>query len=317
MNFDTKVSIIIPVFNAVSFLKDTVDSVVNQTYKNIEIIIIDDASEDGSLQLANTFLDSRIKVIENPRKGACAARNYGFQLATGTYIQYLDSDDILSLDKIEKQLVLSKNFGNDTLFSCKWMPFVSDIKMAEQNRQLINKDYINPYSWLNDTWKGFGMGQTSIWLTHKQLIEKSGGWDETLKLNQDGEFFSRVILEAQQIKFSEEAIVFYRKGNPNSVSQLNSRSKEKALSLLKSYISYKNSAIKYCKLDELKKGLGNNFLTFIDQYYNDFPELSTQAEDEFYTLGFAKMWPVGGGKFKKMASLIGFKNALKLRKLLN
>jgi len=316
INSTLKVSIIIPAFNAASYVEDTVNSVLNQTYKNIEIIIIDDYSTDNTWSVL-TDLEERnlslIKVFKNYGKGACAARNYGYELSSGDYIQYLDADDLLHPSKIETQIKLFKEFGNDIVCSGLWGRFYDLPKDVKWEHQNINKDYDKPIEWLVDCWNGNGMGQTSIWLSHRSLIEKSGKWNEKLSLNQDGEFFSRVLMNADAIKFSEESKVYYRSGNSQSISQQNTQTIKKATSLLLSYELYQKNCKKFLKLEIVKKGLAQNYLSFIYQFYPLFPDLQKKAEANFYNLGYKKMWPVGGESFKKIAKVIGLKNALRLR----
>lgn len=100
-----KVSVIIPMYNSSKHIKECIDSVINQTYRNIEIIVVDDASSDNSVQIIKSIKDSRIKMIELKQNGGAAiARNNGIEKATGDYICFLDSDDYWKLDKIEKQV---------------------------------------------------------------------------------------------------------------------------------------------------------------------------------------------------------------------
>jgi glycosyltransferase involved in cell wall biosynthesis len=102
-----KVSIIIPCFNSIHFIEESITSAIMQTYKNIEIIVVDDCSTDGSLNLIKhlALKDTRIKVISTPiNSGASAARNIALKHAKGLWISVLDSDDIYCLDKIEKQV---------------------------------------------------------------------------------------------------------------------------------------------------------------------------------------------------------------------
>lgn len=319
-NANIKVSIVVPAYNAAPYVEETVASVLNQTFKNIEVIIIDDHSSDNTwsvLQELEAKHPLIISIFKNLKKGACAARNYGFQLSTGDYIQYLDADDLLSENKIASQLELLLNKSNKTIASGIWGRFYDDIDTVAWKQQYINKDFNKPHLWLSESWKGKGMGQTSIWLTPRELILKTGEWDEKLLINQDGEYFSRVLLLADSIQFSNQAKVFYRSGNENSISHSNTFSFPKAESLLSSYISYKKQVIKVGLIEELKEGLGFNFLNFRYQFNDVFPELSAIAKNEFYDLGFSKMWPVGGEKFKMISSYIGFDNALKIKKILN
>lgn len=311
------VSIIIPIYNAEDFLAETINSVLNQTYKNIEVILVDDHSTDGSYDLAEQFKDEKITLVKNPKKGACAARNYGFELSTGDYIQYLDADDLLSLHKIEKQLQQFQQFGNNIICSGVWGRFHDSVSEVIWEQHDINKDYENPIEWLIDSWSGKGMMAVHCWLVPREIIKKAGPWNENLLLNQDGEFFSRVLLNAKAIKFCKNAEVYYRSGNVNSISQQNQLSIEKASSLLESFELYQKNCQDYIELETVKKGLGENYLNFMYQFYPLFPELLKRAEVQFYALGHHKMWTVGGEKFKKLANFIGFKNALKLKKLLN
>ena len=93
-----KVSIIVPVYDAVKYLETSVSSLINQTYKNIEIILIDDGSKDASLQVCNELeqKDTRIIVIHQENQGVSAARNNATKAASGQYVMYFDSDDVIS-----------------------------------------------------------------------------------------------------------------------------------------------------------------------------------------------------------------------------
>ena len=93
-----KVSVILPVYNVSEYLRQCMDSIVGQTLKDIEIICVDDGSTDDSLEILKEYeaKDKRVKVIEQKNAGAGAARNNGLAIATGEYLSFLDSDDILS-----------------------------------------------------------------------------------------------------------------------------------------------------------------------------------------------------------------------------
>ena len=100
-----KVSIIVPVYNCEKYIKECINSVINQTYKNLEIIIVDDKSTDNSLSIINSFNDKRIKVISlKENSGVSIARNKGVEVSTGELICFLDSDDYWNKEKIERQV---------------------------------------------------------------------------------------------------------------------------------------------------------------------------------------------------------------------
>lgn len=99
------ISIIMPSYNNEKYIKNSLDSIVNQTYKNWELIIIDDCSCDNSNQIILSYNDQRIRLLRNEKNiGAALSRNYGLREAKGKYIAFIDSDDIWVLDKLEKQL---------------------------------------------------------------------------------------------------------------------------------------------------------------------------------------------------------------------
>ena len=105
-----KVSVIIPVYNSSKYIKECIESVINQTYKNLEIIIIDDCSNDNSIEIIEKIKDQRIKIIkQKENQGVALTRNRGIDEASGTYICFLDSDDYWKPKKLEKQIKFIKN----------------------------------------------------------------------------------------------------------------------------------------------------------------------------------------------------------------
>lgn len=105
-----KVSVIIPVHNSEKYIEECINSVINQTYKNLEIIVVDDNSSDNSLNIIKNIKDSRIKILKLPtNSGVAIARNKGIESATGKYICFIDSDDYWYLNKLEKQVEFIKN----------------------------------------------------------------------------------------------------------------------------------------------------------------------------------------------------------------
>ena len=104
INNSSKISIIIPVYNVKEYIKEAIESVINQTYKNIEIIIINDGANDGSEKICDEYskIDSRIKLINQKNMGLSTARNKGLECITGEYIAFLDPDDVYHPEMIEK-----------------------------------------------------------------------------------------------------------------------------------------------------------------------------------------------------------------------
>ena len=114
------VTIITPNYNCDLFIKQTIESVLSQTYSKWELIIVDDCSTDNSIQIASTYVqkDSRIKIIQNEtNKGAAFSRNKALDIAQGEYIAFLDSDDLWEKDKLEKQILFMKEHNCDFCFT--------------------------------------------------------------------------------------------------------------------------------------------------------------------------------------------------------
>src|ERR1700745_2003056 len=96
------VSILIPAYNAEAWIADTIKSALEQTWSRKEIIVVDDGSTDQTLAVARQFASNEVAVVTHENQGAAATRNHAFSLSQGNYIQWLDADDLLSPDKVEK-----------------------------------------------------------------------------------------------------------------------------------------------------------------------------------------------------------------------
>ena len=309
-----KVSIIIPLHNAVAFVNEAIDSCLNQTYANIEVIVVENGSKDGSWDCLQGYEDSRLIVHQIEAASATIARNYGYKKSTGNYIMFLDADDVLSLDKVENQMALFKVFGNDVLISCAWGKFTNDISKTSFVLQKVWNDLL-PVDWLVTSWAGGGMMQTACWLTPKGLIEKAGLWDETLKSNpnDDGDFFSRVILSAKKVHFCKKSKVYYRTEINNSLST--KISEEAKYSLLHTLINYENNILTKENSNRVRLALAYNYLYFIYRFYPKPQDLISVAKEKITNLKVDVLPLVGGNNFKNISKMFGFYNALKLRQL--
>src|SRR5258708_5132388 len=118
------VSILTPAYNAERWIASTIQSAIGQTWTRKEIIIVDDGSTDRTAELARQFASKEVKVVSTPNQGAAAARNHALQLSQGDFVQWLDADDLLSPDKIERQLgALGELDGKRILRSSPWASF--------------------------------------------------------------------------------------------------------------------------------------------------------------------------------------------------
>jgi glycosyltransferase involved in cell wall biosynthesis len=207
---DPLVSILIPAYNAEAWIAETIRSASDQTWRRTEIIIVDDGSTDRTLEIARQFRAKNISVVTQQNQGAPAARNRALSLSQGTYIQWLDADDLLAPDKIAKQIRVSEECRNArTLFSSEWGYFGHRIDLARFRPSALWCD-LSPIEWLLRKLGEDLHMQTATWLVSRELTEAAGPWDIRLVNDNDGEYFCRVLLASNGVRFVPGAKVFYR-----------------------------------------------------------------------------------------------------------
>lgn len=311
-----KVSILIPCYNSQDFIAETLDSCIQQTYSNIEIIIVDDGSIDNSIGIAKNYenKDKRIKVIRQTNSGACKARNTALEYATGHYVMFLDADNIISANKIETQLeqLLLLN-DNMAIATCPWDRFYKSIDEAKFPKLAVYRDYNIGFDLLLDLWNHAEMFETACYLISRAIAIKAGKWNERLHKNQDGEFFSRVLMLSTKVVFCRRAKLYYRTGEYDSVSKGNSKTKIE--SYLYSLILYKKNALTHENSNRVKKALAHNFSLLMYLYYAKYPDLCMNAKQELLDMGMHVL-PSGTKRAKIISRIIGVENFLKLRKLI-
>lgn len=135
-----KVSIIVPIYNAEQYLGNTITSIIRQTYKNIEIILVNDGSKDGSLQICRNYaaIDDRIKIIDMPNGGVSAARNKGIDEATGVFIQFVDSDDYIAENMTERLVEAQETYQTDLVVCGMQYVELNDRKIVRQENWMPN-----------------------------------------------------------------------------------------------------------------------------------------------------------------------------------
>lgn len=213
------VSILIPAYNAEKWIAESIHSAVIQTWPTKEIIVIDDGSTDSTLEIAKRFESRLVKVFTQAHSGAAATRNKALNLSQGDYIQWLDSDDILAPDKIEIQMKAAEQFRDPyILFSSAWAKCFRNIKKAkfEPNELWKNSEAVD---WLINKLSHLNWMAIECWLISRTLANLAGPWDNTLKINIDGEYISRVIINCKRIVFIPSARVYCREMNPSSISK--------------------------------------------------------------------------------------------------
>jgi len=207
---DPLVSILIPAYNAEEWIVDTIESALAQTWPRKEIIIVNDGSTDQTLAVLRRYESSHIAVVTQENQGAAATRNAAFSISQGDYIQWLDADDLLVPNKIASQMEAAKQCGNiRTLLSGPWGAFRYRAKKARFSSSPLWAD-LSPVEWLLRKMGQNLHMQTATWLTSRQLAEAAGPWNTKLLGDDDGEYFCRVLLASNGVRFVPSARVLYR-----------------------------------------------------------------------------------------------------------
>lgn len=236
-----KVSVVVPVYNAEKYLKECLDSLVNQTLKDIEIICVNDGSTDNSLEILNEYANKnhRVRVIDQKNQGACIARNKGLSVALGEYIAFVDSDDYLELDAYEQAYKEAKSKNLDILsFGWRGVPQETNwdkYKSSPKEKLFIN-DSVN-------AWFYCGIGaNVNIWnkLYKRSFLEESGvHFIEDLPCAQDLCFNILLFPRAKNIEFIPNKYYNYRRDSSGNIT-----SKNKGASRIATHIRIIKMAIK-------------------------------------------------------------------------
>jgi glycosyltransferase involved in cell wall biosynthesis len=219
------VSIIIPTYNSIAYLKEAVTSALSQSYEFIEIIVIDDGSTDQTRDLFPEFETHGVLCFYIDNGGASNARNYGLEKASGDYIQFLDADDIIAPTKIEKQLSLMRKQQVECCYS-PWINFKeypndghqTEFRFSHIDHSLIRTGKELMISYGMENW----FIPTVAWLISKTVIKKAGYWNPAKCPNDDGEFFSRILFWTDKVICCNEIFSYYRLVDGDSLSKLNS-----------------------------------------------------------------------------------------------
>ncbi len=214
------VSILIPNRNGEAYLNECIQSCFAQTLQgDLEVIVIDDHSTDGSMAilegLKNRFGD-RLKVAVNEGQGGNSARNQAFKLSTGSYVQWLDSDDTIAPGKLETQIECLKSTGADIVYSDWELAFFegSERIRTELKQGSPKQDYL--YELLIDNWQ-----PCHSYLMTRGMVERLkeiGGWNERTKVSQDREYFTKAAILDAEFTYCEGNFASYRRYSSGTVS---------------------------------------------------------------------------------------------------
>ena len=298
------VSILIPAYNAAIWIADTIKSAIAQTWVHKEIIVVDDGSTDQTLAVARQFASNEVAVVTRKNQGASAARNHALSLSQGDYIQWLDADDLLSPDKIEKQMRTANELQNNRmLLSSAWGYFDCQSEKAKFSRTSLWHD-LSPIEWLLRKMAENLHMQTATWLTSRELTTAAGAWDTRLFVDDDGEYFCRVLLASDGVRFVPDAKVFYRKTPSTRLSYIGGSDKKKDAQLLSMQLH-----VKYISSLEDSDRVRAACITYLQNwlihFYPERPDIVQELEALAASLGGGLELPRLRWKYAWIEPLLG------------
>lgn len=304
------VSVVIPCYNVEDYVEECVTSVLEQTYQNIEIICVDNNSEDKTYQklLELKKKNPHIKVVQELKAGAPVARNTGLKIAKGEWIQFLDADDILLPEKIEsnlKHLGEKKNQEGLVIGGYKRVQTKGEYTIQELEK--------------SDPWKALflsKLGITSCLLFNKRSLDRVGGWNENLKSSQEYTLLFEILktISFQHIIYDDRVLTLIRDRESGSISKsdpgnnyirttqlrcqiINYLQKHK-----KEYFSEKKHFYYEIIFERIRVISLHNSALSIDLYNNTLPAFYAPNSSRF-----------SGKGFLLMIKLLGYPNAIKMK----
>jgi glycosyltransferase involved in cell wall biosynthesis len=308
------VSILIPAHNAERWIADTLRSALGQTWPRTEVIVVDSGSTDNTLGVARRFESSVVRVVSERNQGASGARNTAFELSRGDYIQWLDADDLLAPDKIAAQMEAVNGASNRVLLCSAWGTFLYRPGKARFAPTLLWTD-LTPLEWFHRRMRENLHMQTATWLVSRELTEAAGPWDVRLSLDDDGEYFCRVICASESIRFVPDAKVFYRNAAFQRLSTID-RSNEKLASQFLSIKLQIQHVLSLDDSDETRAACLKFLQIWLFCFYDFRKDLANNLEQLALRLGGRLEVPQLRKKYRWIQRLAGRRAARRAQDLL-
>jgi len=300
------VSVIVPCFNAEPWVGAAIESALAQNWTELEVIAVNDGSTDGSLSALSRYAGPRVRVIDRPNRGAAAARNAALGAAKGEFFQFLDADDILAPAKIANQVALLTAQGPDAVATSRWARFEGDPSVAVSTESPLYCD-IAPVDYLLLNTGGGHMMHPGAWLVPAPVANRAGLWNESLSLNDDGEYFARVALASRRIVHSSSSLTLYRSGLPGSLSGRSDRGSLE--SLCRSCELVADHLLAAEDSPRARRALADYFQRLAYEVYPAAPDLFQRAEARVRALGGSSVRPSMGRRQAWLARLVGWRLA--------
>lgn len=249
------ISIVIPLYNKENYILETVQSVLNQTYINFELLIVNDGSTDDSLSIVQSIQDNRIKIINLPNGGVCKARNTGISQAKSEWIAFLDADDWWDKNFLAEMVQTIKEYPSEKVFA------TGRSRIFKQNVKRYNNPYLPKFEttktidYIKVISKYLPPINSSNSIINKNVLQKAGLFNIEQKLHEDHDLWLRICC-TNQVVFINKNLSFYRKDIVGSSSQ--------GIYASQDFMQYLQT------IKSVKEKLSNDRLDFFKKYYNRF-----------------------------------------------
>jgi glycosyltransferase involved in cell wall biosynthesis len=274
------VSIIIPCYNAERWVGEAIRSALKQTYSPVEVIVIDDGSTDRSLDFIKSFKDE-IRWETGPNRGGDYARNRGFALSAGKYIQFLDADDYLLPSKIERQMQVLENRRADVVYEDCQVLFENADGSRKWGSLEVSGEHADILEKLLDGWAP----PPCTFLFSRLAVEKAGGWNENLTSAQDNDFYIKVALAKTTWSYASGSQSVYRRLSVPTVSTQNARATDE--NLIRVFRETEANLLRDgCLADRYRRAIARSYLGIGRKHFNSdiawFYRLRREAQ---------RLWP--------------------------
>lgn len=215
------VSVVMPVYNGEKYLKESIESILNQTYKNIEFIIIDDCSTDSSFKIIQNFKDVRIKYLKNKKNsGQSASRNNGMNLAKGKYIAIMDADDVSYPERIEKQVIFMEKNVNISILGTSVDMYDDVSKKSKYNIKGYRTEEVSIGLLFDAVFTN-----PTVMLRKKDILKNNILYDANLRVNDDYDFWVKAEEKELNMAVLEDVLLKYRV-HPSQESSLKKKEQD-------------------------------------------------------------------------------------------
>ncbi|MEX2531235.1 MAG: glycosyltransferase [Gemmatimonadota bacterium] len=268
------VSVVVPSYNKGPFIQETIDSALCQRGVEVEVVVVDDASTDGTPQALEHYGERiRLRLLEG-NSGAARARNIGAAMAEGTHLMFLDADDVLADEDSLSSLVEALQGRTDRFAACPWQRL-----RLEGERWTVyspEKPLDPPGGDPVSAWLGKWYIPPCAILWPRELFKRSGGWDEELPVAQDEELMIRMFLRRTSIAHASQGEALYRffeDGGTVSTTHDPERAAGRHLAVKK----IEAEMVAQGLLPQYQHALGKKYFSLARTYLNPYPELSLRA----------------------------------------